>query len=327
MAHETTLCTAIEAGYLEQEVLLLAESLRRFGGRRADMPLVAVRPRKGPRIARATRRRLSELDVTLVDDETLSVAYSWWAMANKPAALGYVEENARTPNVSWIDGDMMVLAEPGSFAPPKGYDFIARAGEAYDVASNGDDEKAEFWRRLCDRFDLDFNDFAQMTSYPDEKPIRAYWQGGLLTYRRKLRFSRKFREIYEGILDGDIASKFAGTYHTDQVSIALAVRAQGLKVAQYDPRMNFNVSPLDKTNSAKLPITEVRIMQYHGSLWPADYAWTRAFLAPLPGDRIKLLDRYAPLGQPGLLTRLSRKLYQLPRERKIKAYEARVVRY
>ena len=86
MTHETTLCTAIEAGYLEQEVLLLAESLRRFGGRRAGLPLVAVRPRKGPRIARATRRRLSELDVTLVEDEMLSVDYSWWAMANSDQA-------------------------------------------------------------------------------------------------------------------------------------------------------------------------------------------------------------------------------------------------
>jgi hypothetical protein len=327
MAHETTLCTAIEAGYLEQEVLLLAESLRRFGGRRADMPLVAVRPRKGPRIARATRRKLSELDVTLVEDETLSVAYSWWAMANKPAALAHVEEKARTPNVSWIDGDMMVLRQPASFAPPRGYDFIARAGEAYDVASNGHDEKAEFWRRLCDRFGLDFDAFPDLTSFPDEKPIKAYWQGGLLTYRRELRFSRKFKEIYEGILDGDIASKHAGTYHTDQVSIALTVQAQGLKVAQYDARMNFNVSPLDKANSAKLPITDIQIMQYHGSLWPADYPWTRSLLGPLPKERIELLDRYAPLGQPSLATRIARKLYQLPRDRKIRAYEERVVRY
>jgi hypothetical protein len=327
MTHETTLCTAIEAGYLEQEVLLLAESLRRFGGRRAGLPLVAVRPRKGPRIARATRRRLSELDVTLVEDDTLSVDYSWWAMANKPAALCYVEENARTPNVTWIDGDMMVLAEPGSFAPPEGYGFIARAGEAYDVASNGHDEKADFWRRLCACFGLDFDAFPDLTSYPDEKPIKAYWQGGLLTYPRDVRFSRKFREIYEALLDGSIASTHAGTYHTDQVSIALAVQAQGLRAAQYDPRMNFNVNPLDKAGSAKLPITDVQLMQYHLSLWPAEYSWTRDFLASLPADRLELLDRYAPLGQPGLLTRISRKLYQLPRNRKIKAYEARVVRY
>jgi hypothetical protein len=327
MAHETTLCTAIEAGYLEQEVLLLAESFRRFGGRRAQLPFVAVRPRKGPRIARATRRRLAELDVTLVEDETLSVAYSWWATANKPAALGYVEDKARTPNVTWIDGDMMVLFEPDSFAPPEGYDFIARAGEAYDVASDGHDEKAEFWRRLCHQFDLDFDAFPEIISYPDDKPIKAYWQAGLMSYRRELHFSRKFREIKEALLDGKIASKYAGTYHTDQVALTLAVQAQGLRAAHYDPRMNFNVSPLDEAGSAKLPITDVQIMQYHGSLWPVDYSWTRQFLANLPADRLDVLDHYAPLRQPKLVTRALRKLHQLRRNAKIKAYERRVVRY
>jgi hypothetical protein len=327
MNHETTLCTAIEAGYLEQQVLLLAESLRLFGGRRANMPLVAVRPRTGPRIASSTRKRLEKLEVILVEDETLSVTHAWWAMANKAAALSHVEDKARTANITWIDGDMMVLSAPGSFAPPQGYDFIARAGEAHDVASNGRDEKDEYWRRLCSQLKLDFDAFPEIISYPDEKPIKAYWQGGLFTYRRNVRFSCKFREIYEAILDGEIASKHAGTYHTDQVSLALAVQAQGLRVAQYDPRMNFNVSPLDKVGSAKLAIADVQIMQYHSSLWPAEYAWTRPFLAELPADRMKLLDQYAPFGKPRLVTRLLRKLYQLPRNPKLKAYEARTVRY
>lgn len=326
MGHETTLCTVIEAGYLEQEVMLLAESLRRFGGLRSNLPIVAIRPRKGPHVATATRKRLAELNVELVEDETLSVAYAWWAMANKPAALSYVEEHSRTPNVTWIDGDMMVLAEPGSFSPPTGYNFIARAGEAYDVASNGSDGKEEFWQRLCTLFGLDFDAFPCIRSYPDEKPIKAYWQGGLLTYKREVRFSRKFREVYEAILDGKIASKLAGTYHTDQVSIALAVQAQGLRAAQYDPRMNFNVSPLDKARSVKLPIADVQIMQYHGSLWPADYSWARGLLAKLP-EQLAILDRYAPLRQVGLVTGVMRRFYQWPRDLKIKAYEERVVRY
>src|SRR4051794_30066933 len=110
--------------------MLLAESLRSFGGRAAALPLVAVRPRTGPRVAAATRRRLSELKVTVIEDDRLSVEYSWWATANKPAILEYVERHARTRNVTWIDGDMMVLREPGSFAVPDGFDFIARAGEA-----------------------------------------------------------------------------------------------------------------------------------------------------------------------------------------------------
>lgn len=321
---ETTLCTAIEAGYLEQEVMLLAESLRRFGGIRSDTPLVAVRPRKGPRIARATRKRLHDLNVHLVEDGGLSVSHSWWATANKPPILEYVEENSRTPNVTWIDGDMMVLAEPDSFAPPEGYDFVARAGESADVASDGSDDKVEFWQRLCGQFNLDFHDFEKIVSFPEGKPIKAYWQAGLFTYRRGLGFASRFRQIKEAVLDGDIASKFAGTYHTDQVALALA--AHGLRTAQFNPRMNFNVNPLDKAGSTKLPIAEVQIMQYHGSLWPDTYPWLRSVLTPLPNNRADMVDRYAPLGNGGLITRAARKLHHLPRQRKIRDYETRVVR-
>ncbi len=328
MTAETTLCTAIESGPLEQQVLLVADSLRHFGGSRANLPLVAVRPRAGPAISASTRRRLAELDVTLVEDEKLSVAYSWWAMANKPAALGWVEEHCDTPNVTWIDGDMMILDDLQSFAPPEGYDFIARAGEAHDVASNGQGEKAEFWNRLCAKLDLDFQAFPDIVSFPDEKPIKAYWQGGLITYRRDTRWSQTFRKVYEMVLDGDIASKHSGTYHADQVSVALAVQLAGFRAAQYSPLMNFNVNPLDKVSSAKIPIEDVLMMQYHGSLWTEDYhGWTRGFLAGLPADRLALLDRYAPLRKPGFFTQLKRKAYQYRRNPKIKAYEARTVRY
>jgi hypothetical protein len=215
MAVETTLCTCIEAGALEEQVMLLAESLRQFGGKYAGLPLVAVRPRAGPRLATATKRLLEKLDVDLVE-KSIS-AYPWWAMANKAASLEYTENNATTPHVTWIDGDMVVLQEPDSFAPPAGIDFIGRAGEACDVASNGRDDRAEFWNLLCAKLGMSFEDFPDMISCPDEKPIKAYWQGGLLTYRREVRFGAVFGEVYGMMLESDIASRIAGTYHVDQV--------------------------------------------------------------------------------------------------------------
>ena len=307
--------------------MLLAESLWSFGGRAAALPLVAVRPRAGPRVAAATRRRLSKLKVTVIEDDRLSVEYSWWATANKPAISEYAERHARTRNVTWIDGDMMVLREPASFAVPDGFDFIARAGEATDVATSGSDEKAEFWQRLCAQFDLDLEAFPNIISWPDKKPIKAYWQAGLFTYPRSVPFARRFREIKEAMLSGDIASKSAGTYHTDQVALTLAVEALGLRAAEYDPRMNFNINPLDKDGSAKLPINDVQIMQYHGSLWPRDYSWTREFVGILPADRLALLDRHAPLRPGSLITRLGRRFHQARRAGKISQYENRVVRY
>lgn len=326
MSFSTTICTVIEAGPLEQQVLLLADSLRAFGGRWARVPMLAVKPRRGPAIPRATRDALRRLDVAFVD-APLNVACAWWAHANKPAAMAYAERHATTPNVTWMDGDMMVLREPDEFAPPPGARFIARAGEGIDVASDGRDDGAVFWRRLCAEFGLDFDRFPTITSFPDDRPIKAYWQTGLFTYPRDAGFGAKHAEIIGRMLNGTIASRKAGTFHTDQVSAALAVQALGLVHAHYDPRMNFNYNVLDQAAARRLPIEEVRILHYHGSFWPAAFGWASEGLAVLPGDRRALIARHAPFRSGGRVARLKRKLFGLTRKAKLAAYEARVERF
>ncbi len=187
----TTICTCIEAGGLEQQVLLLVESLRAFGGKWAGAPVYTVKPRRGPALRRATVSRLKELGAILVD-EPLNDVVPWWDMANKPASLRYVEEHTTTPYVTWMDGDMIVLQEPMDFAPASGKTFKARAGEAHDVASSATGEGAGYWRKLCEVLGLDFDAFPDIISFPDKKPIKAYWQGGLFTYPRETKFGAHF---------------------------------------------------------------------------------------------------------------------------------------
>ncbi len=324
----TTICTCIEAGGLEQQVVLLAETLRQFGGKWAATPFYAVKPRPGPALARETVRRLKALDVVVVD-ESLSGAFSWWDMVNKPASLRYVEEHATTPYVTWMDGDMMILREPQDYQPAPGFDYKGRAAEAFDIASNGSDERADYWRRLCDVFGLDFDAFPTITSFPDAKPIKAYWQGGLFTYARDSRFGAHFYDIYCKLLSTPIAPKIGGTYHADQVSLALTVQAMKLKADQYDPRMNFNFSHLAKQYSKLVPMDEVRVLHYHGSFWPEVYdSWARPELAvELDADHLALMDRYLPLNGGSKLVRLERKVFKALRSSRLKAYEKSVVLY
>lgn len=303
---------------------MLAESLRAFGGRYANLPFFAVKPRAGPSVSRATRRALDRLGVTFVD-KPLNVELAWWDHANKPAAMTYAEEHASTPCVTWMDGDMVVLQEPFGFAPPPGANFVARPGEAFDVASNGDDDRADYWNRLCHMTGLEFNTFPIVTSFPDRKTIRAYWQTGIYSYHTSTRFARKHLEIMASMLASNVASRMAGTYHTDQVSASLAVQALGLRHGEYDPRMNFNVNPLDRAWADHLPIQEIRILHYHGSLGPHAYDWLRSVLKPLPLDRLEFVDRYAPLPELPMGVRIQRKLYSIARSRKLRDLERRVV--
>lgn len=319
---ETTIVTCIEAGGLEPQVVLLARSLRTFGGRYADLPIVAVKPRAGPGVSRATLRTLKELDVRYVD-RPLNVATSWWAHANKPAALNWADREADTPNVTWIDSDMLVLREPDAFAPPAACDFIARAGEAFDVASDGVDAKAAFWRAVCADQGLAFDDFPTITSFPDRKPIKAYWQAGLFTFKRGGAFPQAYERAMAGLLRGSVGSRYAGVYHTDQVALALAVQSSGSRAAQYSPLMNLNLNIKDPDTFGLYPIEEVRIAHYHGSFWPQTIDWAREQLRGLSAEQWAVLDGTVPLASGGKLLEVRQRLYRLWRARAIRDYERR----
>jgi len=318
----TTIITCIEAGGLEDEVVLLARSLRQLGGRYADTPVVAVKARNGPAIRRSTRQALDQLAVTFVE-RPLNVRTPWWAHANKPAALVWAQSHATTPWVTWMDSDMLFLREPAAFAPPTGYDFIARPGEATDVASSGSDEKASFWHAVCAQQQLDFDRFPTIISFPDRKPIRAYWQAGIYTYARSSGFADAYARIMHDLLAGSIGSKFAGVYHTDQVSLALAVQAAGMTAAEYAPTMNLNLNVHNAEPFGRYAIDQVNIVHYHGSFWPADAAWAMRQLGSLNNTQRAVLDGLVPISSGSALVRFQRQLYAMSRAQSMKAYKGR----
>jgi hypothetical protein len=220
MADSTTIVTCIEAGPLESQVLLLAETLRAFGGCWAKTDFVAIKPRVGPAISAHTRRELKRHNVEFID-ETMNVDFAWWSNANKSAVMAHFETRVSTPNITWMDGDMIVLQPLDDLLPSPGTQFIARAGEGY-LGSDGDDGNAEYWRAVCALVGLDSADFAMIRSFPEFRPIRTYWQAGIYTYDTSTRLGRTHHEIIRTLLSSRVGSKAAGVYHQDQVSLALA---------------------------------------------------------------------------------------------------------
>ena len=149
----------------------------------------------------------------------------------------------------------------------------------------------------------------------------------MFTYLREANFGAKFYETYATMLRTPIASKHAGTFHTDQISLALTVQLLKLRCSQYDPRMNFNYNPIDKERATLIPLEEVSVLHYHSSLLPAHYGWAREGFKALPADRFTLIDAHAPLARGTIPVRLQRKLFRMWRKRKLDAFEASVVKY
>ena len=323
---DTTIVTCVEAGPLEAQVLMLAESLRAFGGPSSSLEIVAVKPRRGPKVSSKTLREFKRLRVEFIDGR-FNVELDWWNNANKSSVMSQLETRVSTPNITWMDGDMVVLQPLPHLTPTEGTQFIARAGEGY-LGSDGSDKNAPYWLKLCELIGLDFARFPEINSFPEDRRIRAYWQGGIYTYPTASRFGSVQYEIMKRLLSSNIGSRQAGIYHQDQVSIALAVQKLALRHSEFDPRMNFNINTLAKDNADLIPMSEVKILHYHHALYREGLDWARLYLGRLPQDQRELIDKYVPLtANASYAARVHRVLLRSTRQKRVDEFKKRVVLY
>jgi hypothetical protein len=260
-------------------------------------------------------------------DQPLNTELDWWNNANKSCVMSHLETRISTPNITWMDGDMVVLQPLSCLSPAEGSQFIARAGEGY-LGSDGIDNNAPYWRKLCELVDIDFDRFPEITSFPEGKRIRAYWQTGIYSYATTSRLGGAHYDIIKRLLSSSIGSKTAGIYHQDQVSISLAAQKLGLQHSEFDARMNFNINTLAKENANLIPMEQVKILHYHNALYREGLDWAREYLRQLPKDRRELVEKYAPFtANASYPARLYRKLLKLSRQRHVENFEKRVTLY
>ncbi|MDN3275945.1 hypothetical protein QWJ07_16910 [Frankia sp. RB7] len=324
--NNTTIVTCVEAGPIEAQVLMLAESLRAFGGSCSDLDILAVKPRRGPKIGSNTLREFRRLHVEFID-EKFNVELDWWNNANKSCVMSQLETRVSTPNITWMDGDMVVLQSLDDLSPADGTQFIARAGEGY-LGSDGADNNAPYWRKLCELIEIDFDRFPEINSFPEGRRIRAYWQTGIYTYATATRLGAAHYDTISKLLSSNIGSREAGIYHQDQVSISLAVQKLGLQYSEYDARLNFNINTLAKDNADLIPMSEVKILHYHNAFYREGLDWAEKYLAQISQDRRELIAKYIPLtANASYAARIYRKFLKSLRQRHVEQLKKRVVLY
>jgi len=101
----------IENNGIRDQALLLCESIRRYGGRYRNGPIVAFAPRPGLGVDAETRARLVDLAVEYVD-EPLNTTCLTYAPANRVFAGAYAERHSRSDFLAVLDSDTVWLDEP-----------------------------------------------------------------------------------------------------------------------------------------------------------------------------------------------------------------------
>src|SRR6056297_16655 len=233
-----------QAGRLESQSCLLAASLRKHLGNR--VPLIAGVGRKRRDCddpSARTIRFLEDLGVSL--EPNLNPIGDEYAIGNKLACLSVLEN--REGSALFLDSDMLVLADfIGIFE--SGSDFAAKPA---DLPTSGMDD--ETWIELLRHHGVEAPRSRFVTTHAMKAGI-PYFNAGFIGLSNRSRLSACWIDHARQLAH----DRDRHDYHLDQISLTIAVLAQGLQVRPIGEYLNF------PAHLRPVPAAEpVRIAHYH----------------------------------------------------------------
>lgn len=265
MTPEVTLVCCIEAGRLERQTLLMIRSLRRFGGKYAQIPGIAVVGRLGAPLLSVTESELESLGVQVVHaagDNPMP----WLGYANKVAAVSVAQRLARTGTIAWADSDILFAAEPSAF-DLRGADFAARSEWLPPAIHRGSSANAAYWRKVCDLFGIELESVPWVDREDGRPEQRMYFNSGLFAWRKGSGFAQAYASAFSRLLGSRIAQANGAFHFADQVILTPVVLRLNLPwrhLSQTEHCMFFQgfISGQDATP----PMQDASVIHYSKSL-------------------------------------------------------------
>ena len=245
----------------------MVRTLRAFGGKFAQVPVIAVIGRAGPPLRQGTRSELERLGVRIVRADPSSNPATWLNYANKIAAVATADRLAETGQIAWFDSDMFILKEPAGILLGDGQDLAAQCHPWPPAVLDGDATHVGFWTKLCHLFDVDFSD-VPWTRAAEHLPLQKLnFTSGLFTWRRGQGFAEMYAEGVRRLLGARIAQVTGEFFTVDQVVFTpLIVRAglrwRPLSIADHSIVLG---SFLEKNGCDAPCFDEARVLHYSNS--------------------------------------------------------------
>jgi hypothetical protein len=200
--------TFAASGKSEEEAILLAKSLRRFGGENRLAAMHIFMPDSLP-FSEKNQALLKQLNVDIHSLE-LPEAILNFPFASKTLASGVFETAVGSSYdlLVWMDRDSIIINDPNDLILPDGKLIGYRPVDHRLIGSLWDQPKDPFWETLYDHFTLkDEYIFAMMTSV-DQAKIRPYINAGMLVVRPGVGLLQAWSETFKNCMHLEIFEKF-----------------------------------------------------------------------------------------------------------------------
>ncbi len=249
---EISFLICVEANRLEPQARLLCESIRTFGGRYREAPILAVSPRPHLALGPEARAHLAALGVTYAV-EPLNETGSPYGTINRIVAGAWAETFSSRPYLVVLDTDTVFVGEPSFARAEVGVRPVDFKGTA---SSGAGDPQDPYWSRLCGLGGLDPSRLPMISTTMDHVRIRASYNGGFTVVRRDLGILRRTREIFFASLQEDLRPQagtevdiFASTgsvgreasewWGSSQAALSVAIWSSTSDVHTYDEGYNI----------------------------------------------------------------------------------------
>jgi hypothetical protein len=248
----------IESGNLENQVRLLARSIRRWTGSLAQSEIYCVQPRRGPDLRRETLKELDQLEVRF-SNEPLNSTFSEYKFVNKIVTCAAIEERASEDVLVWVDSDTVFIGEPSELELAPTVAAAVRPADYVKHGSTGPGHKRDqMWTTLYQVCGVPEPPFVETTI--GQHRVRAYWQGGLVAVRREEGIFRNWERDHLTAVSARVE-----TPPSDQIflPIALARVAERLKILS--PTYNYPLPrrPQLPPSLRSFQLSELRHLHYH----------------------------------------------------------------
>jgi hypothetical protein len=251
----------------------MIESLRRWGGDFANVPVFAITPRRGPALLSGTLKAFKRLNVRYLY-KTVRTPYSWFQFYNKPLCLSIAEELADTETVAWLDSDMLIVGEPEALRLEAGVDFAACVSSKEMGTCGRGDAFEPLWQTNCRALGIDIESLPWLVSEPEGARIRLYWQGGIFVYRTFTKFGRSHLNICTQLMDARNRPAVSFSIGINEMSaIGFAMHLMRLKWRMLPYSHNYDINWRRPDWHRHDEFHMARIIHYHDSMLP--YFWDK----------------------------------------------------
>jgi len=239
----------IQPGFLEEQVVRLAQSIRLFSGDYSDLPILAVSP-CGEEISRTVLQQLESLEVRLIIKD-LNREMRAFGYANKSYAIEYIQSRYHYDVYIFLDSDTFFVDEPSSLYLDPCTDFLARPVDMRNICCSPlDDAYRPYWEACCQLANIQLEDIPIIMTSVDQQVIRANWNDGLLAFRGDKDVGSTWRHLIERMWSHQLMPKPNNFWGSGQVSYTIAAVSLGMRGFSLNHEYNI---PLH------LPISETMI--------------------------------------------------------------------